>query len=402
MKKLAVLISLSLILAAMASLVACKNNKDSKATSEEKTNAPTEIPTEEPIPPTVYETQTLKVAEHLDDVFRILGRAYTKSDNKFYMDFSCSGIHFVADCSGKVQIQIFCDKDRNNRFTVYVDGVRSETEPFVNKDNSGSYLTIASDLEPGVHDFRIVNQTQFIWSQAAFGSVEITGEFREKPAERELFLEFYGDSILNGSNVRMGGSSTLTTDATQAFGWLTAELLNADMSLIGCGNLGLTKNKRDFLMKDLIEWSGAHCTSYKADSTVKLDTTDIPKYDFARIPDAVIIEQGVNDKDNASTAAFKTALTEMINTLREKYGKDVPIVLLTGYTTNAVTSDAYNTAIPAIIAELGGESKNLYVCKLSDAAASTAIGGDGVHPNVETSKVMAQELAAYLETVLKK
>ena len=402
MKKLAVLISLSLILAAMASLVACKSNKDSKATSEEKTNAPTEIPTEEPIPPTVYETQTLKVAEHLDDVFRMLGRAYTKSDNRFYMDFACSGIHFSADCKGNVQIQIFCDESRNNRFTVYVDGVRSETEPFVDKTNSGSYFTIAKNLEPGVHDFRIVNQTQFIWSQASFGSVRIMGEFEAKPAQREMFFEFYGDSILNGSSIRMGGSGAAYSDATQAFGWVTAENLNADMNLIGCGNLGLTQNKRNFLMQDLIEWSGAHCTAYKADSTVTLDRTDIPMYDFARIPNAVIIEQGVNDKANAATPAFKEALTQMINTLREKYGKDVPIVLLTGYTTNAVADDSYNTAIPAIIAELGGESKNLYVCKLSNAAASSSIGGDNIHPNIETAGAMAAELTAFLENLLKK
>ena len=68
-----------------------------------------------------------------------------------------------------------------------------------------------------------------------------------------------------------------------------------------------------------------------------------------------------------------------------------------GYT----QSGAYNTAIPTIIAELGGEAANLYVCRLSDAAASTAIGGDGIHPNIETSKTMAAELAAYLEEILK-
>ena len=119
---------------------------------------------------------------------------------------------------------------------------------------------------------------------------------------------------------------------------------------------------------------------------------------FCKTGQVDIIEQGVNDGANATTDAFKTALTDMINTLRQKYGKDVPIVLLTGYTSS---SAKYNTAIPTIVSSLGGESANLYICKLSNAAASKSVGGDGTHPNIKTSEKMAEELAAYLEKLLK-
>ena len=392
--KITKLLTLLLAVAAMAAIVAsCDRAEDPKEEPAKTTAAATTAATT--AKPTVYEEQTLNVSEHLDDVFRTLGRTYTKSDKRLYVDFSCSGIHFVADCEGSVQIQLFAD--RNNRFTVYVDGERMSSEPVVTASNSGNYITVATKLERGVHEFRIVNQTQFIWSQGAIGSVKITGEFREKPAERELFLEFYGDSIVNGSNVRMNGGGFDKTDATQAFAWVTAEKMNADMNLVGCSSIGLTKNSRNFFMKDLIEWSGAHCSAYAADKNTSLVTTGIPKYDFARVPDAVIIEQGVNDGSNASTAAFKTALTDMINTLRQKYGKDVPIVVLTGYT----SSGAYNTSIPTIISDLGGEGANLYVCKLSNAAASKDIGGDGTHPNIESSKKMGDEISAFLEKILK-
>ena len=403
------LLLVSLGTAMILSAVACKKTGTPQA-SEEDTQKPeattaaatTAATTADPNAPlygparpgTVYDATELSVAEHLDDVFRPLGRNYVKN-GRFMMDFSCAGIHFLADCEGDIKVQVY--NERQSRFTVYVDGQRMSYEP-VAENLNGTYINIATKLERGVHEIRIVNQTQFIWAQASFGNVRINGEFVEKPNDRQLFLEFYGDSILNGSNVRMNGGGFLKTDATQAFGWLTAENLNADMSLIGCSSIGLTKNSRNFVMKDLIGWSGAHCTAYAANASVNLNRAGIPEYDFARIPDAVIIEQGVNDGGNAGTTAFKNALTEMISTLRAKYGNDVPIVVLTGYTSGG----AYNTAIPTIINDLGGENAGLYVCKLSNAAASKDIGGDGTHPNIESSKKMAEELSAFLGEILEK
>ncbi|MBQ8432612.1 MAG: hypothetical protein IJX28_06975 [Clostridia bacterium] len=374
----------------MLMTTACQSTPAGPVNPSGQSGAATQAPTAEPLP---LEEQTLNVAEHLDDVFRTLGRTYVK-DGWLQMDFACSGIHFVAECEGSVKIRI--RTERKVRFTVYVDGVRVLIEPIIT-DGDGSYITVAHRLERGVHEFRIVDATQFIWGNAAFESVQITGNFLEKPKDRDLFLEFYGDSILNGSNVRMGGSSVENSDSTQAFGWVTAELMNADMSLIGCGGIGLTKNKRSFWMKDVMEYCGAQYSLPTNDPSGYL-LPGIPKYDFARIPDAVIIEQGVNDGSNATTPLFKTELTNMIHLLREKYGKEVPIVLLVGYTSGG----KYNTAIPTIIQELGGESANLYVCKLSNAAASKDIGGDGTHPNVETSAKMARELSEYLKTLLNK
>jgi lysophospholipase L1-like esterase len=194
----------------------------------------------------------------------------------------------------------------------------------------------------------------------------------------------------------MGGSSVANSDATQAFGWVASELLNADMNLIGCGGLGLTKNKRSFFMRDIVEYAGAQ---YSLDSTAAGGylLTHVPKYDFKRIPDAVIFEIGVNDGGNCAKEPFKTELTAILDILRTHYGKDVPIVFLLGYT----SSTAYNKAIPQVIESLGGESANLYICWVSNAAASVEVGGDGTHPNIETASRMGQELADYLKNLLK-
>ena len=391
MKKI-LLIALSLLL--ILSTVSCATEEPPSAgTTEEITTTAEPATTAEP----EIITNTVKVAEHLEDIFRPLGRTYVK-DNQLKMDFACAGLHFVADCEGDVKVQLFTASDsqaKDSRFTVYVDGVRSDLRVQVIPSNSGQFFTIASNLPKGIHEFRVINQTQFIWSQASIGEVSIVGEFQAKPADREMLLEFYGDSILNGSNVKMLGGGVNATDATEAFGFLTAEALNADMNLIGCSAIGLTKNTRSFFMKDIWDGAGAQYTG-KADKNGTL-RTDIPKYDFARIPDAVIIEQGVNDGSNASTKAFADAVEEMVNNLRSKYGKDVPIIFPVGY-----ASGAYNNALPTIVQNLGGEGANLYICKLSNASIPTTDGGDGTHPNIESSKKMAEELTAFLKTLLNK
>ena len=390
-KLLLIALGASMILTA----VACTAKKDTEGTTDAGTTPSTEVPTEAPEKPIEPLPETeLEVAEHLNDVFRPLGRSYIK-DEKYHMDFACSGIHFKAECEGTVKLQVFTH--RKVALTIYIDGERSSREPEIETGPDGVYLTIAKDLERGVHEFRIVNRTQFIWGNVSFGNVRINGSFLDKPAERELFLEFYGDSILNGSNVRMGGSSVSNSDATQAFGWLTAEALNADMNLIGCGGLGLTANKRSFFMRDIVEYAGAQ---YSLDTNAAGGylLTHVPKYDFKRVPDAVIFEIGVNDGGNCAKEPFKTELTAILDILRKNYGNDVPIVFLLGYT----SSTAYNKAIPTVIESLGGEKANLHICWVSNAAASVDVGGDGTHPNIETAARMAEELTAYLKTLLNK
>jgi hypothetical protein len=389
---------IALGLAMILTAVACNTKKEEAASTEptgeptkEPTQEPTEAPTEKPEEP-LTET-TLNVAEHTSDVFRQLGRTYVK-DNVLNIDFACGGIEFAAECEGDVKVQI--NSARDTRFTIFVDGVRSNLRPQVTPSNSGYYITIASKLARGEHTFRIISQTQFIWSYGSIGNVQIKGNFLPKPLDRELYLEFYGDSILNGSNVFCTGGGINASDATQAFGFVTAEMMNADMALIGCSSIGLTKNSRSFVMKDIWNYAGARYSAFSTSASEHL-LPGIPEWDFARVPSAIIIEQGVNDGSNASQQIFEDAVKEMVNNLRSKYGKDVPIVFPVGYSKPSL---AYNTALPRIVEKLGGENANLYVCKLSDAATGVP-GGDGTHPGVESTKKMAEELSAFLKTIIK-
>jgi lysophospholipase L1-like esterase len=383
---------ITLGLAMILTAVACNAKKDEAASTEptgEPTEELTEAPTEE-IEQPLTNTE-VKIAEHVDDIFRQLGRTYVK-DNVLNIDFACGGIEFSAECEGRVQVKI--NSARDTRFTVYVDGVRSNLRPQVTTSNSGGYFTIASDLPRGEHTFRLISQTQFIWTYGSVESVKLKGNFLPKPADRELYLEFYGDSILNGSGVIKANDGINGSDATQAFGFLTAEMLNADMSLIGCSSIGLTNNTRSFYMKDIWNYAGARYSTFSKQGEL---LTGIPEWEFSRVPDVIIIEQGANDGSNASKQIFEDAVKEMVNNLRAKYGADVPIVFPIGY---SCPDRPFHTTLPRIVEKLGGASANLYVCELSDVATGVP-GTDGVHPNTEGAKTMATELTAFLKTILK-
>ena len=327
--------------------------------------------------------KTSDVVEHTDDIFLPVGRTYIRNGG-LACDFTCTGIRFNATCEGSVLVNINTTGD--TYFTVYVDGERQEKR--IKASASTTWIEIVSGLERGEHEIMLVKQSQFTMATTELKQVKIYGKFAEEiPAQKELFIEFYGDSILNGSNIFLGGTSAYTSDGTQAFGWLTAQALNADCNIIGCGGLGLSVSGSDFVMNDVWNLNGS------------LKVSGVTEYDFERTPDVVVVELGVNDearKTQTTEMKYKTAVLEFVKNIRKTYGEDVPIVWVYGYHDKsywALTKEVLDNAYD-------GETDNIYYCELTKSYLTSAQGGDGYHPDVNTSKVMAEELTAFLKRIL--
>lgn len=331
-------------------------------------------------------TTTVSVAPHMEDIFRTVGRTYQRGNGALACDLTCTGIRFNVFCEGDVSVKLSVD-GQTGYFTVYVDGVRREER--LRAYAGATTLTVATDLQRGEHEIMLVKQGQFVMNKVDLHEVTVVGDFLPIPAEKELFFEFYGDSILNGSNVLFEpgkGTSPETSDGTSAFGWLTAERFNADCNIIGCGGLGLVKSGNPNYYAGMLYDLSSHP-----------DIANPVKYDFARIPDAVIIELGVNDEARGSDPAlYKQRARMLIENLRKKYGEDVPIIWLDGY------HDAnFWEHTKAVIDELGGEEANIYVCKTAQTYIPTSEGGDGWHPDEEGSLLMAKKLCRTISDVLK-
>ena len=348
---------------------------------------PTEAPTAPPTEPEIELTQqTIDILTNTETAFRTLGRTYER-DSGLACDLSCTGIEFTALCEGDIYLCVRATKQAY--FTVYIDGERSEDRISISPDLP--VARIADDLDYGEHTIMVVNQSQYAFATLILDDIILTGELREKPADRDLFIEFYGDSSLHGSNVYKGGTSVESSDATYAFGWIAAQQLGADCSLIGRGGLGLVKSSLSYGMLDIYDLCG--------DISLK----NVPDYDFARKPDAVVIRLGSNDYINGGLAStpdvYAAGVKTFIGNLREKYGADVPIVWTYGHTN---TGDDFWDVTEAALDSLKAEGDNrLYYCKVSVASCPKSEGGDGRHPDMKRAEKMGEEVAQFLAEILK-
>lgn len=121
----------------------------------------------------------------------------------------------------------------------------------------------------------------------------------------------------------------------------------------------------------------------------------VQKYDFARVPDCVVVEIGTNDYlSSAYTDNFySNNVKEMVFNLRSVYGSDVKIVWCYGF--NSYVDDMWNVTKSTLDA-LNSDG-TIYYCEIPECGLSKEQGGDGLHPDVEISKTMTSALKSFIE-----
>ena len=328
-------------------------------------------------------TTEMNILDHIPAIFAPVGRTYER-DGSLACDFTCTGIRFSAKCEGTVAI--YARSTSKAYFTLYINGERVD-ERFAVTDQF-SWITLVEDLPKGNYEFEFVKQSQYHMATAELKKLQLTGVLQNAPEERPLFIEYYGDSIVNGSNIHVAPpTNTENSDGTLAYGWLTAKALNADCSIVGRGGQSLSVETEMDIMDDIFSLCGS--------SQLK----DVPTYDFARKPDVVVVNMGCNDgAKGAAIAPFKARVEELINNIRTKYGDDIKIVWIYGYRRDA---KEYWDHIKQVMEDMGGEYGNLYACQVSVCYIPKSEGGDGYHPDVKNSAIMAEEVTAFLRELLK-
>lgn len=369
------ILAILLLLATCLSLFACGNTEDIPTPDTEKED--------DNVEETVIEDKTYNLQE-ITDSLKLHGRTAVTS-NGIACDHSATGIEFSAYMEGKVKLSVFVSMPSsgasgNTYFTVYIDGVRQEQRFNVKKGTAT--LTIANFKEGGVHNIRVLKQTESANSLSILKTLSFKGYFKEAPAKKDLFIEFLGDSITSGygnlcANGTQDPGSALNQDATQAFAYLTAEKLGADHSLISCSGIGVVSSwSGNFVMRDF----------FSAQSYYK-NTTE--KYEKTFIPDIVVINLGTNDqgKGDVSGTQFKTGVKALINLVRKTYGEDVKIVWVANMMGPCM--QAYSMQA---VKELGGEEKGLYFCTLTENR-----DGGLAHPSKAAHSVAATALANFIK-----
>lgn len=311
------------------------------------------------------------------DKVKTLGRT-SKSSNGIVCDHSASGIEFNGVMNGDVTVEMntagIKSDCKTTYFTVYIDGRRQKkrlsVEPGINE------LTIATFYEKGEHTVKLVKQTESNYTICELRTIKFTGEIYDAPANKDLYIEVIGDSLTCGmGNIGENSSPNPQTpeweDASRSYGYMLADKLNADYSIVAQSGIGIAGS-----------WFDPLFDFYTKSSYSRNKVSDYNEdYSFsARTPDIVIINLGTNDyyinrdKDPnlCKPEEVQQKTEEFIKLVRDGYGEDVPILWGYGFV-GTFLFDNIKTAID----NLGGEAAGIYMCEFPEDKS----GAQG-HPDV--------------------
>ena len=223
-------------------------------------------------------------------------------------------------------------------------------------------------------------------------TVSFDGTIETAPAKKNLYIEVIGDSYACGAGsaadyeagVRWGD---MDHSAQASFGWYLSKMLNADLSIVARGGIGLFDGTSEQ------EGTANTVTMYDIYPNASGHNTDEGAYSFARKPDLVVIELGANDgidsTDPAKTMSNWVAkLRRMIDLVREKNGANTKILLL-----NHTASKYYQ------MLKIADEQELTWACYFShhgngSAALEYQVNG---HPSADDEYEIAQALHKTIE-----
>ncbi len=354
----------------------------------------------EPIIPEVndYSKRTYKAVDILD-YLKIDGRyTVTKTDASLGLedcityDNTAQLLAFNADCEGDVVINTTLkvgntEERASHYYLVVVDGVeqRVAAKGIIGSEFK-STITVATGLAKGKHEFKIYRQTELLHGVENIVSITMNGVPTEKPADKDLYIEFLGDSITAGYGDLTTGddkddpSGPLKSSGTDTYAFLAAKQLGADVSIVARSGLAFSFDN------DPIEpyWKSITFARQK-----------LGEYKFERKPDVVVINLGTNDegkwrKGEIEITKIKEDAVKLLNMVRASHA-DAKIVWIYG-TMDSGLADTIKSAV----GEVGGEDKGFYFL-----LGKTNYQGGGGHPNADAHKENGKLLADFISNILK-
>lgn len=336
-----------------------------------------------------------------------LGRT-AEQDGILWLALSASGIEFTFTGT-KASVTIVGDtmissgKDKQARFAVYIDGERTlDTQV----DAAEKTYEIFSADEAKETTVTIIKLSEAAESTFGIKSIDVTGSEIAPTAEKELKIEFIGDSITCGYGVddedRDHHFSTSTEDATRAYAYKTAKLLDADYSLVSYSGHGIISGYTD---------SGKKVTSQLVPKVYEkfaksfgyydiFNVADI-EWDFSRfVPDIVVINLGTNDasycgSDRERITDYSENYAEFLKVVREK-NPDAHIICALG-----VMGDSLYTGVKKAVELYTTETGDTKVShfRLKPQDGTTGYAADW-HPTEATHEIAAADMAEEIRRIL--
>jgi len=319
-----------------------------------------------------YENQMKTLAGLYQDV-KLLGRTPVE-ETGILTNWSATGFEIRVNSNGG-EFRVGYDTNDFVYFRVYVDGQE------IARPLCGGKQYISLSLTAGEHTVKVVRDSGITPAKnTKLSYVEFDGTVLERPADKKLYIEVIGDSIVGG----LGALGTLQNpvvewkleehSATHSFGWYLAEMYDADVSLVSKGGIGVVTASSEKLIQDLYPYADLwHCED---------------KYDFACKPDLVVVKIGANDPAKDGDAAYIAGLTQLYQQIIDAYGEDVTILWAEKPGTHAESA-------AKVVADFPENARHIVTHNLGGSGSGPAIVNTG-HPNAQEQKAFADAIADYI------
>ena len=382
-------------IAASMLLTGCAANDGTGSSGEENSQS---VQTEEKT------GQMERTYEAEEQYVKMLGRTHSEN-GILWLAHSASGVEFTmkgTKCSVKIiGDSMISAEDNQARFVAYVDGERVVDEMITQSEVTYDVFSYEEEKEVTV---RLMKISEAANSILGIDEIAVTSEEDIAPtAEKELKIEFIGDSITCGYGVddedRNHHFSTKTEDATKAYAYKTAELLDADYSLVLYSGHGIisgytTQGKKVAAQQLPVKYDRFAISSVNAPDGFSAAGID---WDFRKfVPDIIVINLGTNDysytgRDEELIKEYSDSYTKFLTKVREN-NADAHIICALGVM-GADLYDAMCTAAENYTAETG--DNNISTFRLSTQDGSTGYAADW-HPTAATHDIAAEEMADYI------
>ncbi len=343
-----------------------------------------------------YEKSSYKEYALNENFLKLLGRSASVNGEIILSD-SGSGVEFI--CKGDyAEITLahenaYVTASHYPRIALYSDGnlvametITEEKNYRINTKYNGTVITLIK-LSEAMHS------SVKIMKVASYGVKDI-----EPTPEKELKIEFIGDSITCGYGIDggVGGSfSTATENFMKSYAYLTAERLGADYSAVCYSGYGvLTGYTENGLINDKIVMN-------EYDKACHLTGQEDPLWDFTKVKnDLVVINLGTNDASYCGSSAygrqqFIDAYMNMLVTVREKNPEAFILCIL---------GDMNNTLYPSVEASVSRYCEMYFDSRVEAFQADFKMGENDIvidgHPGERSNLYASEMLTEKIRTLI--
>lgn len=343
------------------------------------------------------------------DAYRLSGRN-TLQDGIWYLGYSAAFLEITFQGT-KAEAEFVTDRldwaEANRAWiAVFIDGAE-EPVSRIKLTKERERFTLYETQEAKTTTLRIMKYSEAAFGAVGIASLEIEGTLLPPPKAKEKRIEVIGDSITCGYGIEgIVNRDTFTTaqeNPWNAYGCLTARLLDAEFSLISWSGNGIVSqyvdesvnepNNEEALMPELYYYE-----DFSADLRRGKERADFIKRDFTEYqPQLIIINLGTNDASYtrnipARDRSFVNGYVKFLRQVRE-VNPEANILCTIG-----LMSTQTNALVAEAVARVNafGDTKVFFKEAFLQNGEVDGIGADW-HPTESTQKKFAEYLVAFIK-----